>query len=91
VKGGGVMFLLVNKATSMLLTLVVVFAVVAAVAGAPTAASLAGTTAKVGGQSTGLVLGSLPSFFQSIRDGQGLVKGGSDDSKPAAKTPEKKG
>jgi hypothetical protein len=86
---GGVMFVLVNKATSLLFTLVVIFAVVAAVAGVQTAASLAGTTAKVGGTSTGLVLGSLPSFFQSVRDGQGLVKG-SSDSKDAPQIEAKK-
>lgn len=82
---GGVIFLLVNKATSLLLALVVIFAVIAAVAGVQTAASLAGTTAKVGGQSTGLVLGSLPSFFQSVRDGQALTKGAASGDAPTAK------
>lgn len=71
---GGILTLLVAKTWGLLVGAVIVFAIVAAVVGPKSAASLAGTTATVGGQSTGIVLGSLPGFFQSIRDGQGLVK-----------------
>lgn len=95
---GGILALAFSKAWSLIGTLIVIGAILIAVVGLQSTAALASTTAKVGGQSTGLVFASLPAFFQSIRDGQALVKGGTSDkpsgdsnAKADAKKSDKKG
>jgi hypothetical protein len=71
---GGLINILVSKAVSFVGACILTFMVLVAVIGGAPAASLAGTTAAVGGTSTGIVFASLPAFFRSIKDGQSLVK-----------------
>lgn len=83
---GGIIGLVVGKAWSALVMLVLVAMLLVAVVGTSSTASIARSTAKIGGQATGLVFGSLPSFFSSIKDGQALTGGGDKaPAKPAAK------
>lgn len=76
---GGILNLMVSKAIGFVGTLVLIFMLMIAVVGPQPAAALAGTTAVIGGQSTGVVFGTLPSFFRSIKDGQALVKPSTPD------------
>ena len=81
---GGLIGLVVGKAWSAIVMLVLVFMLLIAVVGPNSSASLAGSAAKIGGQATGLVFGSLPSFFSSIKTGQALAGDGTDTKAPAA-------
>lgn len=95
----GILGLLVIKTVGVIGTLILVFALMVAVVGPKPAATLAGTTAVVTGQSTGIVFGTLPEFFRNITKGQSLVKPstpdctqlvGCDEKAPAKADPKKK-
>jgi hypothetical protein len=73
--GGGVVNTLIYKALGVVGLAILVGMLLVPTMGAPRTASLYGTTAIVGGTSTGITLATLPEYFRSVGTGWTLVKG----------------
>ena len=71
---GGIGGFLAFKVIGFLGFLIVVGAVLIATIGGPATGTLYTTGAVVGGQSTGITIGSIPLFFSNIKSGQSLVQ-----------------
>jgi hypothetical protein len=88
---GGIVARFASWCGNMVIGLVVVGAILVAVVGPSSTASLYTTGAQVAGTSTGITFAALPALFSSVRDGQALVK--KEDAAPKKKAPstDKKG
>lgn len=71
---GGILGALVFKAVGVLGVLILIGMAMVPTIGAKDTAALYGTTADVGGTSTGIVIGSVPQFFAKVGDGLALTK-----------------